>query len=265
LCTYDELASFCSHDNHLAFRTQALSGILASRVPSDSDTTLESQRVVCSQVQYAYGYCCDVVPGTCCAQSCRIAKRRAGLATSGKNSSNEAATSRANETVKFQIEDHPLLSAPALQSSAMKSSRTATSASRLYSLWVCCWLLVTVRRASGKEADTPRNNLLFILIDQLRWETLGFVQQNLPRYAGKVKIQTPNIDRLARLGVVFSDAYCVSPSCVPSRASIRTGTTQRRTGMSGNKVYLESVYRKMKIFEDRVNSMKSFEQLLVEE
>jgi arylsulfatase A-like enzyme len=56
----------------------------------------------------------------------------------------------------------------------------------------------------------------------------------------------------------------VSPSCVPSRASIRTGTTQRRTGMSGNKVYLESVYRKMKIFEDRVNNMKSFEQLLVE-
>jgi hypothetical protein len=113
--------------------------------------------------------------------------------------------------------------------------------------------------------NTTKNNLLFILVDQLRWDALGFVQKGLPQFKGKFLIQTPNIDRLARLGVVFSNAYCVSPSCVPSRSSIRTGTTVRRTGMNTNKLYHERVYKKMKIFRDRVEAMQSFEQLLVEE
>ena len=62
--------------------------------------------------------------------------------------------------------------------------------------------------------NTPPN-ILLITCDQLRWDTLGF-QKRFP-------VRTPTIDALAREGVVFDQAYCAYPICVPSRASITTG------------------------------------------
>lgn len=57
-------------------------------------------------------------------------------------------------------------------------------------------------------------NLLLITSDQQHWMTLG---QNNPR------IRTPNLDRLAAMGVTFNRAYCPNPTCTPTRASIITG------------------------------------------
>ena len=61
---------------------------------------------------------------------------------------------------------------------------------------------------------TPAN-LLFILSDEHNPRVLGC--------AGHAMIKTPNLDRLAASGVRFADAYCNSPICVPSRASLATG------------------------------------------
>jgi len=58
-------------------------------------------------------------------------------------------------------------------------------------------------------------NILFITADQLRHDALGF--------RGVFPVRTPNIDALAANGAVFENAYCPSPLCVPSRASIMTG------------------------------------------
>jgi choline-sulfatase len=58
-------------------------------------------------------------------------------------------------------------------------------------------------------------NLLFILSDEHNPRVLGC--------SGHPVIRTPNLDRLAAKGVRFSDAYCNSPICVPSRASLATG------------------------------------------
>lgn len=58
-------------------------------------------------------------------------------------------------------------------------------------------------------------NLLFILSDEHSRRVLGCY--------GHPTIQTPNLDRLAASGVRFSDAYCNSPICVPSRAALATG------------------------------------------
>ena len=60
----------------------------------------------------------------------------------------------------------------------------------------------------------PRN-LLFIMSDEHSRRVLGCY--------GHAMIRTPNLDRLAARGVRFSDAYCNSPICVPSRASFHTG------------------------------------------
>ena len=58
-------------------------------------------------------------------------------------------------------------------------------------------------------------NLLFILSDEHNPRVLGC--------AGHPMIRTPNLDRLAAKGVHFSDAYCNSPICVPSRAALAAG------------------------------------------
>ncbi|MDA8052222.1 MAG: sulfatase-like hydrolase/transferase [Rhodospirillales bacterium] len=61
---------------------------------------------------------------------------------------------------------------------------------------------------------TPRN-LLFIMSDEHSRRVLGCY--------GHPMVRTPNLDRLARRGVRFTDAYCNCPICVPSRASFATG------------------------------------------
>jgi arylsulfatase A-like enzyme len=64
----------------------------------------------------------------------------------------------------------------------------------------------------GKDS---RPNLLFILIDDLRY--------NAPGYAGHPFVKTPNIDRIAREGAIFENAFVTTPLCSPSRASFLTG------------------------------------------
>ncbi len=69
-------------------------------------------------------------------------------------------------------------------------------------------------------------NVLWIMTDQHRADCLGCM--------GHPTVQTPNIDRLARQGVVFENAFCQSPACMASRASMLTGrypTSVRVRGM----------------------------------
>ncbi|MDQ2803321.1 MAG: sulfatase-like hydrolase/transferase, partial [Pseudomonadota bacterium] len=63
-------------------------------------------------------------------------------------------------------------------------------------------------------ATTPKN-LVFIMSDEHSRRVLGCY--------GHPMIQTPHLDQLAASGVRFTDAYCNSPICVPSRASFATG------------------------------------------
>ncbi len=51
---------------------------------------------------------------------------------------------------------------------------------------------------------------------------------------GDPVVQTPNFDRLASGGMLFTNAYCASPSCSPSRASILTGRYPHQNGAMGN-------------------------------
>lgn len=68
-------------------------------------------------------------------------------------------------------------------------------------------------------AEGP-TNVVFFLVDDLGWADLG--------YSGSSFYQTPNIDRLAATGMVFTDAYAACPVCSPTRASILAGKTPAR-------------------------------------
>ena len=73
-----------------------------------------------------------------------------------------------------------------------------------------------VGSAEGKEParEGARPNILLVFTDDQGWATLGC-------YGGKV-VPTPNLDRLAKSGARFTDAY-VTSQCTPSRASLLTG------------------------------------------
>ena len=72
---------------------------------------------------------------------------------------------------------------------------------------------------------TGQKNVLFITVDDLRPE-LGCY--------GVHGIRSPNIDRLARDGVIFDRAYCQAALCNPSRSSFLTGMRPDRSGVVGN-------------------------------
>ena len=76
----------------------------------------------------------------------------------------------------------------------------------------------------------PQPNILLIVVDQWRSDTLGC--------AGHPCVRTPHLDRLAADGIRFTNAYTATPSCVPARAALLTGLSQRRHGFVG---YDESV------------------------
>ncbi len=65
------------------------------------------------------------------------------------------------------------------------------------------------------SAEAGRPNVLLIMTDQHRADALGFM--------GSGTVRTPHLDRLARRGVVFENAFTQSPVCMASRAAIHTG------------------------------------------
>jgi alpha-L-rhamnosidase len=70
-----------------------------------------------------------------------------------------------------------------------------------------------------KKDEKSRPNIIFILTDDHRPSAMG--------YAGNNIIQTPEMDRLAREGVYFKNAFCTTPISAASRASILTGLYER--------------------------------------
>ena len=83
------------------------------------------------------------------------------------------------------------------------------------------------RGDSEKAATSGRPNVLFLCVDDMKdWVNC------LGGYEGTV--HTPNIDRLAQQGMLFTNAHCASPKCGPSRAAIMTGLRPSTTGLYDN-------------------------------
>jgi arylsulfatase A-like enzyme len=76
--------------------------------------------------------------------------------------------------------------------------------------------MLTITSAISSAAPLPpKPNVVFILTDDLGWADLGCY--------GSTFYETPNLDRLAREGMRFTDAYAASNVCSPTRAAILTG------------------------------------------
>lgn len=87
----------------------------------------------------------------------------------------------------------------------------------------CCFAVLVVHKSSAQDEKQP--HIILIMTDQQRGDAVG--------YTGNSAILTPNLDRLAGDGVVFSNAYSSTPSCTPARAALLTGLSPWHHGLLG--------------------------------
>ena len=98
----------------------------------------------------------------------------------------------------------------------------ATTMRRLLPLivWTLGLLFAAEARADDKQPVKKKLNVIFILADDLGWGDLACY--------GHPHIKTPNLDKLAKKGMRFTQFYTTSPVCTPSRASFMTGRHPQR-------------------------------------
>jgi arylsulfatase A-like enzyme len=94
----------------------------------------------------------------------------------------------------------------------------------IFLLLALALLVIFLVFQSSSNVSTP--NILLITIDALRADRLGSYG-----YARRI---SPNLDELAKNGIVFENAFCVLPQTVPSHASILFGTWPRIHGSTNN-------------------------------
>lgn len=85
-------------------------------------------------------------------------------------------------------------------------------------------LALTAAAVHSAPAEQP--NVVVILLDDLRWDALGCMNHPF--------LKTPNIDRIAKEGVMFRNAFTTIAVCGPSRAGFLTGTYPQRNGVERN-------------------------------
>jgi len=99
-----------------------------------------------------------------------------------------------------------------------------------YSISIFCLLFCIPVLCVGqpkKKQIIEKPNIIFVLVDDLRWDAMGFIE----RYPF---LKTPNIDQLRNEGVHFKNAFCTNSLCAPSRATILTGMFPQTNGVSTN-------------------------------
>jgi arylsulfatase A-like enzyme len=93
-------------------------------------------------------------------------------------------------------------------------------------LGLCLILLLQLISFKANAQKEQKKNLLFIITDQQRYDALSI--------SGNMVLKTPNLDRLAKNGAFFKNAYTPCAVCGPARSSILTGKTVENTGVNTN-------------------------------
>ena len=87
-----------------------------------------------------------------------------------------------------------------------------------------CLFVIAALIPTGAFAADDRPNVIVILADDLGYADVG-------EYGIAAEVRTPNLDRLARQGVLCTAGYVTAPQCSPSRAGLLTGRYQQRFGL----------------------------------
>lgn len=98
----------------------------------------------------------------------------------------------------------------------MRLRITWTRLAAVFSVTVLAWWTAAFASSStDNAAGAARPNILLMIAEDMSWKDWGVY--------GNGFVNTPNIDRVAKQGVRFTNAYCNSPVCHPSRSTLLTG------------------------------------------
>ena len=99
-------------------------------------------------------------------------------------------------------------------------------------------LLILLLLSCKQIIDNTPPNLILIMTDDQGWGQTGFYNHPV--------LKTPNLDAMAENGIRFDRFYAAAPVCSPTRASILTGRSNDRTGVTEKHVH-------RRIFDDRID------------
>lgn len=96
--------------------------------------------------------------------------------------------------------------------------------------------------AEGAQLRKSRPNIMFIMVDEMRWDAMSSEHHPV--------VATPNLDRLARQGMRFANAYTVAPVCSPSRSCVFTsryadvhGCTMNGIPANDGEIFMPSILK----------------------
>jgi choline-sulfatase len=115
---------------------------------------------------------------------------------------------------------------------------------RLTAVGATIFSMPNVVLSAGSVRNKP--NVLFMAIDDLN-DWVGCL-------GGHPDVKTPNLDRLAGRGVLFTNAHCSAPACNPSRASLMTGILPSTSGVYHN----SNPWRQSPVLKDAVTIPQHF-------
>lgn len=90
----------------------------------------------------------------------------------------------------------------------------------------CIWLFLSAELSAQQSQTAKQANIIYIYADDLGYAELGCY--------GQQKIKTPNLDRMAKEGMRFTQHYTSTPVCAPARAMLMTGKHGGHSFIRGN-------------------------------
>ena len=97
-------------------------------------------------------------------------------------------------------------------------------------LYLIMIIFMTFSCDKKENLQNIRPNIILLLADDLGYNELGSYGQKI--------IKTPNLDRLASDGMMFTDFYAGSTVCSPSRAVLLTGKSSSHVSIRGNAAFV---------------------------
>lgn len=117
--------------------------------------------------------------------------------------------------------------------------------------------LTATAAAVASAQKTRRPNIVLILVDDYGWRDTGV--------NGSKFYETPNIDRLAREGMVFTDGYSASPVCSPTRAAIMTGKFPARLHLNSHLQGASNRFHHTKVIQPSARLALPLEEVTIAE
>lgn len=112
-------------------------------------------------------------------------------------------------------------------------------------------LTCSILALNAQKNDQP--NIVFIMIDDLGWKDVGFM--------GSTYYETPNVDAIAKSGMLFMNAYTSSPLCSASRSSIISGTWPARNGLTSAAGHLKEATYQSRLKESAKPDQKAIDAI----